>query len=201
VTITSNAHHVTTAPPSPPSPPSTPRVCLVPVRASRAVLDGGWWPRSADPVAELPGLVLVLSERYGPVHRLMLNRNSWDAWPRRLAVGARVVRIGWFTSVDPALAIATTERGDQLDLLVVAPDVAEALAQRAMAQAADPTGTVRAPDILAAILAPPARPPTGALGRNTDPDAVWDNEGGSQHRSPRTVHSRPADLSGGGTTR
>ena len=59
MTTTSNAHPLT------PSLPSTSRVSLVPVRASQAVLDGGWWPRSADPVAELPGLVLVLGERYG----------------------------------------------------------------------------------------------------------------------------------------
>jgi hypothetical protein len=172
-------------------------VCLVPVRASRAVLDGGWWPRSADPVAELPGLVMELSERYGPVRQVMLNRRSWDAWPRRLAVGARVIRIGWFASVDPALAIATTERGDQLDLLVVPPEVAEAAGRHAMERAADPTGTMRAPDLLAAVLAPPARPPTGAVGRDSDAGGVWDNEGGRQarDRSPRTTDPRPAEIS------
>jgi hypothetical protein len=140
----------------------------------------------------------VLSERDGPVRQLMLNRRSWDAWPRRLAVGAREVRIGWFTSVDPALAIATTERGDQVDLLVVPPGVAEAAARRAMARAADPTGTMRAPDILAASLVSPARPPTDAAGQDTDADAVWDNEGGSQGRDRplRTADSRPADMSG-----
>jgi hypothetical protein len=171
-------------------------VCLVPVRASRAVLDGGWWPRSADPVAELPGLVVELSERYGPVRQVMLNRRSWDAWPRRLAVGARVIRIGWFASVDPALAIATTERGDQLDLLVVPPDVAEAAALNAMERAADPTGTVRAPDIIAAILAPPVRRMIRATGRDTDASAAWDNEGGRQvqERSPRAVEPRPVEI-------
>jgi hypothetical protein len=172
-------------------------MCLVPVRASRAVLDGGWWPRSADPVAELPGLVMELSERYGPIRQLMLNRRSWAAWPRRLAVGARVIRIGWFASVDPALAIATTERGDQLDLLVVPPEVAEVAARRAMQRAADPTGTMRAPDLLAAILAPPDRPPTGAVGPDSDAGGVWDNEGGRpvQDRSPRTTDSRPKEIS------
>jgi hypothetical protein len=164
VTIMSNAHRVT------PVPPSTPRVCLVPVRASRAVLDGGWWPRSADPVAELPELILVLSERYGPVRQLMLNPASWDTWPRRLAVDALVVRIGWFASVDRALAIATTESRDQLDLLVVPPSTAEAAARRAMARAADPTDTRRAPDVLADILASPARPPTGGVGPDSDTD-------------------------------
>jgi hypothetical protein len=201
MTITSNPHHVTTAPPTL-SPSSPPRVCLVPVRASRAVLDGGWWPRSADPVAELPGLCLVLSQRYGPVRQLMLNRRSWDTWPRRLAVGTRVVRIGWFASVDPALAIATTDRGDQLDLLVVPPDTADAPAHRAMAQAADPADTTRAPDILTAITAQPARPPTHAAGPDTHADTAWDNEGGGQPRDrpPRTTDPDPPDSSGQGTT-
>jgi len=107
---------------SPPTPPSTPRVRFAPVRARQAVLDGGWWPRSTDPDVELPGLVHVLSERYGPIRQLMLNRDVWDARPRRLTVDARMVRLGWFASVDPALAIATTEHGDQLDLLVVPPE-------------------------------------------------------------------------------
>jgi hypothetical protein len=153
-----------------PPPPSTPRVCLVPVRASRAVLDGGWWPRSADPVAELPGLVLVLSERYGPIRRLMLNRGSWDAQPRRLAVGTRIVRIGWFASVDPALAIATTESGDQLDLLVVPPGTAEAQACAAMARAAEPTDTMRAARIVAEIRTRSDRSLAGPVGQ--DPDAA-----------------------------
>src|SRR5439155_8077665 len=40
------------------SPPSSPaRLHLASVRAGQAVLDGGWWPRSWDPVAELPGLI------------------------------------------------------------------------------------------------------------------------------------------------
>src|SRR5689334_20560048 len=126
------------------TPPSTPLVSLVAGRASRAVLGGGWWPRSADPVAELPGLVLALGERYGPIRRMMLNPTSWDRRPGRLAVGTRIVRIGWFASVDPALAIATTESGDQLDLLVVPPGTAESAADDAMARAADPRDTTRA---------------------------------------------------------
>jgi hypothetical protein len=164
----------------PPSPPSTPRVCLVPVRAGQAVLDGGWWPRSADPVAELPGLVLALDERYGPIRQIMLNRTAWDSHPGRLAVGSRVVRLGWFASVDAALVIATTEHGAQLDLLVVAPGTAQDAARRAMARAADPADTTRAPDILLTTTAVPARPRTVAAGQDTDAGSAWDNEGGRQ---------------------
>jgi hypothetical protein len=100
------------------SPPSTPRLVLAPARAGQAVLDGGWWPRSWDPVAELPGLVLALSDRYGQIRRLMLNSVTWDGRFRRLAVGTAVIRTGWFVSLDPAVLIAATDTGEQLDILV-----------------------------------------------------------------------------------
>jgi hypothetical protein len=161
-----------------PAPSSRPRVRLAPVRSSRAVLDGGWWPRSADPAVELPGLVLALSELYGPIRQLMLNRDSWDPQPRRLVVDARVVRIGWFASVDPALVIATTESGDQLDLLVVPTGTAESDARDAMARAADPADTTRAPRIVAALPPASARARTNGAGQDTDADAAWRNEGG-----------------------
>lgn len=158
----------------PPSPPSQPRLSLAPTRG-RAVLDGGWWPRSWDPVAELPGLLLALSERYGRIRHIMLNIHTWDSRFRRLAVGPDVVRIGWFDTLDPALLVATTGRDDQVDLLVVPPDTTPEAAERAMATAADPANLRRAPDILIAGATPQsARTTTGS-----DPYAVWDNEGGS----------------------
>jgi hypothetical protein len=173
----------------PPTPPSRPRLVLAPTRASQAVLDGGWWPRSWDPVAELPGLVLALTTRYGPVRQVMLTSTTWDSRFRRLAVdtsaGAGVVRMGWFTTMDPALLIATTDHGEQIDLLVVPPETAATAAEQAMATAADPTNTMRAPDILAANTAPR---PTAGTGSGTDPDAVWDNEGG--HLADLPPHQR-----------
>jgi hypothetical protein len=175
----------------PSSPPSQPRLVLAPVRASRAVLDGGWWPRSWDPVAELPGLVLALSSRYGRTRNVILNNDVWGSRFRRLAVGTDVVRVGWFASLDTALLIATTDRGDQLDLLVVPPDSTATAAEQAMTTAADPANTMHAPDILAAASAPPS-PRAG-----TDPNAVWDNEGGNtatgrpRHR-PTNEQSAPS---------
>lgn len=166
------------APVVPPSPPSTPRLRLAPTRASQAVLDGGWWPRSRDPVAELPGLVLALTARYGPIRQLMLNAGAWERCFHRLVVGPRTVRLGWFTTLDPALLIATTDARDQLDLLVVAASTPTALAQRAMTMAADPTNTLRAPDILTAAVATPTPPPAAAPRTDDDPRTAWDNEGG-----------------------
>jgi hypothetical protein len=166
------------------SPSSPPRLLLAPVRAGQTVLDGGWWPRSWDPVAELPGMILALDGRFGPIRQMLLNGGAWDCRFRRLAVDARVVRMGWFTSLDPALLIATTERGDQLDLLVVPPDTAEAAARAAMARAADPADTTRAPDILTAMpTSPDAVPADDAWA------SAWDNEGGhlAEARAPRPV--------------
>jgi hypothetical protein len=132
----------------PPGAPSSPRLDLAEARTDRSVLDGGWWPRSTDPVAELPGLVIALSARYGPVHRLMLNADAWDTQVRRLAVDGGVVRTGWFSTVDPAVVVATTDRGIQIDLLVVPPETGEDEARAMMAAAADPGNRLRAPAIL-----------------------------------------------------
>jgi hypothetical protein len=81
--------------------------------------------------------------------------------------------MGWFATLDPALLIATTDRGDQLDLLVVPPSASVDAAWRAVTMAADPTNVRRAPDILlstCAIAVP-------AAGTSAD-YGVWDNEGG-----------------------
>jgi hypothetical protein len=77
--------------------PSTPRLRLQP-GAAPELLDGGWWPRSTDPVAELPGLILALDAVHGPITRVMLHGNDWDSHPRRLAVDGRLVRLGYFAS-------------------------------------------------------------------------------------------------------
>ncbi|WTZ05174.1 DUF5994 family protein [Micromonospora sp. NBC_01392] len=162
------------APTTPAPVPSAPRLVLAPAR-DRAVLDGGWWPRSRNPAAELPGLVLALSERHGRIRHLMLNLRTWESRIRRLTVGPDVIRIGWFDTLDPALLVVTTGRDVQVDLLVVPPATPRAAAEWAMATAADPTNLRRAPDILAG--APGGLRAAAATGSAAD--AVWDNEGGS----------------------
>ena len=98
-----------------PATSSRPRPRLQPDLSARALLDGGWWPRSADPAAELPGLILAIEERHGPITRIMLGRVGWDASrPRRLRVdgpaGSRVVRLGWFGTMPAGLLTATASR-------------------------------------------------------------------------------------------
>jgi hypothetical protein len=121
------------------------------VRASardREVLDGGWWPRSRDLLAELPGLITALTARYGRVRKIMLNDAVWANRCRRLAVGSDVVRIGWFATLESSLVIIFTDRNERLDLMVVPPATPSAVAQHAMAVAASSGNMTRAADIL-----------------------------------------------------
>lgn len=159
-----------------PSAASTPRLRLEPTGSTRTLLDGGWWPRSTDPAAELPGLILAIDKVRGPVTRLILNINGWHPRPRRLAVAGRVVRLGYFTSQPTALLIASSD-GGRVDLLVVPPDTAPPAAEAAMALAATASNRVHAQHLLAAVASTPATRAGHEL-----PAQVWESEGG--HLNP-----------------
>jgi hypothetical protein len=158
-----------------------PRLMLAADRTGQKVLDGGWWPRSWDPATELAGLVVALAERFGPIRQMLLS-SAWERRFRRLAVGGSVVRMGWFASMDPALLVAITDGGDQIDLLVVAPATSPAVAEQAMKMAAEPGNLVRAQQILAAALATGVPSVTGAKAK-----ALRDNEGGGARASGKPV--------------
>ena len=156
-----------------PAPPAAPRLRLQPDGPAYTLLDGGWWPRSADPAAELPGLILALDERNGPVIKIMLGMADWDSSrPRRLRIdgpaGRRTVRIGWFATMPAGLFTAIYARGRRTDLLVVPPDASEQAAQAAMEQAAQAGNRNRTPALLAAM-AGPARPAAVAPAAAGDP--------------------------------
>src|ERR1041385_9255718 len=120
------------------TPSSRPRLCLQPDRSARMLLDGGWWPRSADPAAELPGLILALDKRHGRISRVMLGTADWHASrPSRLRVGEggrHVVRLGWFASMPAGLLTAISASGERTDLVTIPPDTSEQIAAGAMRQ-------------------------------------------------------------------
>ena len=76
----------TTPPPAAPPSPASAAARLV----GRTLHDGGWWPRSADLAAEMPGVILAVGERHGPITRVMLGHAGWDASrSRRLRIDGR----------------------------------------------------------------------------------------------------------------
>jgi hypothetical protein len=151
--------------------PSAPRLHLQPILSGRTLLDGGWWPRSTDPVTELPQLILALNHDHSPVRRVLLGPSEWDSQPFRISVAGRV-RCVWYAAQPAGLLVALRSDGDRVDLLVVPPDTDPATARAAMALAAQPANTVHAPDILTAVTAGQP-PPT-----ETAAETSWEAEGG-----------------------
>jgi hypothetical protein len=156
------------------SPPSAPRLALQPSAPShrtgpgwgdpgRTPLDGGWWPRSADPAAELPGLILAL-QAHGPpdgrrpITHVMLRVADWDSHPRRLRVddadAPLDIRLGWFDSLPAGLLTATYADGRRIDLLTVPASTGHAAAWAALELAAHPANHLPTPDLLAAVAVP-----------------------------------------------
>jgi hypothetical protein len=123
----------------------------------------------------LPGLLLTLTERYGRIRSVMLNAPVWTGRTRKLGVAGHVVRVGWFASMSEALLVATTDGGEQVDLLVIPPDAAHDWAERAMTAAAHPANIEHAPELLART----SRPVAPGVS-----EAVWDNEGGTPSGVP-----------------
>jgi hypothetical protein len=153
------------------SAPSVPRLRLGPAPSHRTLLDGGWWPRSADPVAELPGLIRAIDDRWGRVTRLMLGPAGWDSQPRWLGGAGRAVPLDWFPG-QPAGLLTAFCAGDRVDLLVIPPGIAEADAIGAMDLAAQAVSLIRVPDILATLTSP-AQPAGTELELS-----IWESEGG-----------------------
>ncbi|GGU92472.1 hypothetical protein GCM10010182_04680 [Actinomadura cremea] len=170
------------------SPPSTPRLRLRPaasLRSARTALDGAWWPRSADPVAELPGLVLALQDHgpiddHRPITHVLLRVDDWDARPRRLRIDgpadSRVVRLSWFDSLPAGLLTAIHADGRSVDLFTVPASASQAEAEASMELASHPNNDMRTPDLLAVLASSPVR--TRRSGTRNDSENAWEAEGG-----------------------
>ncbi|WP_017594782.1 DUF5994 family protein [Nocardiopsis potens] len=132
------------------SPPSAPRLLLQSVASRDTLLDGGWWPRSNDPVAELPGLILALDRYRGTVHHIMLGATGWRTRPGLLEVAGRAIRLAWFTTMPSDLLTAVGTNGGRIDLLVVPPGVSMPTAWAAIGLAAQRGNNVYASDLITA---------------------------------------------------
>lgn len=148
----------TTEPPAALSrvPLTSPRLRMQRDRSGRGLLDGAWWPRTADPAAELPVLIPALDERHGRIARVLLGTADWDASrPRRLSVGSptgsRVVKIGWFNTMPAGLLIAMSASGERTDLVTIPPRASEEAASLAMQQATKVGNREHSPAIVAPI--------------------------------------------------
>jgi hypothetical protein len=83
--------------------------------------DGAWWPRSDHVESELRQLLPSVAEHLGGrVTRVSLDSDAWSAdQPRRIEVADRIVRLGWFRTVDPHTITLGRGNYDRVILLVV----------------------------------------------------------------------------------
>ncbi|HWD78274.1 MAG TPA: DUF5994 family protein [Kribbella sp.] len=155
--------------------PSTPRLRLR-SGGTREVLDGGWWPRSTDPVAEIPGLVLAIDAVRGPITRMMLASGDWESHPRRLAVNGRLVRLGYFNSQPPGLLIALSGGADaRVDLAVIPPGTTATVAEVALTLAATRGNRIHAQNVVPSASAAAASSGSRSAER---PEDAWETDGG-----------------------
>ena len=112
------------------------RLAFSPPSSADDVLDGGWWPRSRDPMTEFPALVDAVAERLGVVRRIALNADAWTSWPHELVIiGGPTVRLDWCTG-DAHTIELTGDDALHLDLLAIPPDTPAILALTCLARAA-----------------------------------------------------------------
>jgi hypothetical protein len=116
--------------------PSGARLSLDPATVRQAGIQGGWWPRSRDAAAELPGLIAELSTRAGRVSRVGLQADAFGNIPHKLTVGGRNVAVGWFRYMNEHTVILTMPGRDDLVLLVIPPQASPEAAAEALGLAA-----------------------------------------------------------------
>lgn len=121
------------------------RVVWAPQSAAR--LGGVWWPRTQDAARELIALLPSAEVRLGPgVTRVSLSMSGWSPeQPRHLRTSDRLVRLGWFRTLDPTTATFGRGNSERTTVLVIPPDTDPAMGRRLLKRlaTADPwPGTV-----------------------------------------------------------
>lgn|SRR5512145_1385204 len=156
-------------------------------------LDGAWWPQSTNLATALPALMTAFGRSGVRITRVSYHPLLWDPAPRKMRVGGRTVRLGWFRSIDPHLVSLTGSNGERIELLIVPPDTAPVTAARAMARAvtrrnrASPTAVLAAAQdsgVRSGTAHIPAPRTAAASAAATDEPEVsdaadWESEGGA----------------------
>jgi hypothetical protein len=121
------------------SPEHTPRLRLKPKAPHSGYVDGAWWPRSDDLVAELPDLLAVLSVRLGRIDRVMYNLSEWAKAPAKLATGGRRVRLDGYQRQPTNTVEVLGLTRNRIALLVVRPNADPDQAHATLMTAAAPS--------------------------------------------------------------
>jgi len=117
------------------------RLKIKPSTAARGIIDGAWWPRSTDPAAEFPALVMALSSWVGPARHMAYHPDDWAPATSTLIVENWAVHLEGSQAVQPNTVVVTGPNLKQLRLLVVPPATPGGVA-RAVLRSASRSDTV-----------------------------------------------------------
>jgi hypothetical protein len=149
------------------------------------VVDGAWWPRSSDLVVELPRLLRSLWGEKATDVRVAYHLGTWNAVPRKVIVGNRLIRLGGFVHQDPlVISLSGAVRDRRVDLLVIDPTTPPDVAAQVLRISASPDCTL-AP---AQIVERAVREAAAAALVSPDAEQAWENEGGHEFEHPQ-VHT------------
>jgi hypothetical protein len=113
------------------------RLRLAPHGVLPRAINGAWWPRSYDLLAELPRLLAGLPRMWGNINSVTVNGAMWPTTPGRMLVVNQVVRLRRTVKASaPHTVILLAPGRGRWDLLVVPPDTTEEAAGPLMAAAA-----------------------------------------------------------------
>jgi hypothetical protein len=107
------------------------RLRLKPKAPTTGWVDGGWWPRSRDLAAELPGLVAVLAVRLGRIERVSYHLADWGPTVRKISCAGGVVRLVGYRA-QHADTVDVLAAGQRVTLLVVPPETSPQTAHAAL---------------------------------------------------------------------
>jgi hypothetical protein len=181
MTSAPTTHNVAAPAASVPDRPPHIRLRLKPrANAVTGVVDGGWWPRSRDLAAELPGLLAVLAVRLGPVERVGYHLGDWDPTVRKINIPGGVVRLEGYRSLaaDTVDVLAAKQR---ITVLVVPPDTSPQQAHDALVTAGQRGNTDDVGSLLAA--GPVDRDEMGSGRGAEEAEESWELDGGPVHAS------------------
>ncbi|MEU8649437.1 DUF5994 family protein [Streptomyces sp. NPDC048737] len=100
-------------------------------------LDGVWWPRSDDLLAELPELLAGLPRAWGDIASVMVDGTAWAGSPGRMLVCNQVVRLRRSTAVHaPDTVVLMAPGRGRRDLRVIPPGTTEEAARPLMSAGA-----------------------------------------------------------------
>ncbi|MET9409999.1 DUF5994 family protein [Streptomyces sp. NPDC002935] len=113
------------------------RLRLAPHGGLPRAIDGAWWPRSYDLLAELPHLLAGVPRAWGHITSVTVSGAAWSALPGRIVVVNQVVRLRTSLTASAPHAIVLIAPGlGRWDLLVVPPDTTAEAAEPLMASGA-----------------------------------------------------------------